>query len=222
MKKEKFGGAAEKRTSLFGPLEKKFVDKFTPFVPKFLETYHLTYMTVLWSALIILFSFFAGSDINWLWLVSLMIFLQYISDLFDGSVGRYRNTGLIKWGFYMDHFLDYIFLSAILIGYSLILPVGFDYSILIILVIFGSFMVNSYLSFAATNKFEIDFLMIGPTEIRFIFIIINTLIILFGKTYMAVALPYVLGFSFLGLVVIVYKTQRKIWKIDEANKGENI
>ncbi len=175
-------------------------------------------MTIPWSFLIVVFSYLAKANTNWLWLVSLMIFFQYVTDLFDGAVGRYRNTGLIKWGYYMDHFLDYVFLCSILIGYALILPGEFDYRIFWILVLFGAFMVNSYLSFAATNRFRITYLKIGPTEVRLIFIIINTLLIMFGKTYMVRALPYVFIASALGLTYVVYRTQKEIWDIDMENK----
>jgi len=218
MAKEKFAGDKKEGDGVFSVPERWLVNRLVSKVPKCIETYHLTYMTIIWSALIVLFSYFARNNLNWLWLVSLMIFFQYITDLFDGAVGRYRNTGLIKWGYYMDHFLDYIFLCLILLGYAFILPPTFDYTLLTILAIFGAFMVNSYLSFAATNKFKIHYLKIGPTEVRLIFIIINTLLIIFGKTYMAVALPYVLGFSFLGLILVVYRTQKKIWAIDMQNK----
>ena len=104
----KFAGDQKKGNSLLGTAETKLKNFLVPFVPKKVETYHLTMTTVLWSALIILFSYLAIGNINWLWGVSLMIFFQYITDLLDGEIGRRRNTGLIKWGFYMDHFLDYI------------------------------------------------------------------------------------------------------------------
>lgn len=218
MAKEKFSGDKKVGKGLFSFIERPFVNRYVSKVPSWLETYHLTYMTILWSVVIVGASYLAKNNIKWLWLVSLMIFMQYLTDLFDGAVGRHRNTGLIKWGYYMDHFLDYIFLCSILIGYALLLPPNFDYTLLTILAIFGAFMVNSYLSFAATNQFKIHYLWIGPTEVRFIFIIINTLLIFFGRTYMARALPYVLVFSFLGLILVVYRTQKKIWKIDMDNK----
>ena len=91
-----------------------------------------------------------------------------------------------------------------------------------ILAIFAGYMVNSFLSFAATNEFKIEYLKIGPTEIRILFIIINTLIIFFGKTYMAWALPYALVFSLIGLIYIVCNTQKYIWKYilqGEATEG---
>ena len=117
-----FGGDKKFGASILHRAETGMKEWMVPRVPKRVETYHLTLTTVLWSLLIIVFSFLAKYNINWLWLVSLMIFLQYITDLLDGAIGRARDTGLIKWGFYMDHFLDYIFLCSILIGYSLILP----------------------------------------------------------------------------------------------------
>ena len=169
----KFGGDKKEGLGLLGNLETKLVHKFVSKIPKGIETYHLTLMTVLWSLLILVFSFFAQFDIDWLWLVSLMILFQYITDLFDGAVGRHRNTGLIKWGYYMDHFLDYIFLCTIIIGYSFILPDHFKYILFFIFALFVGFMMNSYLSFATTNKFKIAYLHIGPTEIRLLFIIIN-------------------------------------------------
>ncbi len=214
-----FAGDKKKGKSILFNAENKLKDKLVPLVPKSVETYHLTYTTILWSLLIVGFGFLANHhSINWLWAISLMIFFQYITDLLDGEIGRRRNTGLIKWGFYMDHFLDYIFLCSILIAYSFILPDEFKYLLFFIIALFGAFMVNSYLGFAATNEFKISYLGIGPTEVRLIFIIINTLILVFGKTYMAPALPYVLVFSILGLAFTVYRTQKYIWKLDMKKK----
>lgn len=213
-----FKGDQKKGKSVLWSVENRLKDVLVPLVPRRVETYHLTMSTILWSLLIIVFSFLAKYNINWLWAVSAMIACQYITDLLDGEIGRRRKTGLIKWGYYMDHFLDYIFLCSILIGYSLLLPDHYKYILFFILSLFGAFMVNSFLSFAATNEFKISYMGIGPTEVRIIFILVNTAIIIFGKTYLASALPYVLVFSTLGLIYTVYKSQKYIWKIDMKNK----
>jgi hypothetical protein len=81
-------------------------------------------------------------------------------------------------------------------------------------------MVNSYLAFAATNKFQVTYLGFGPTEMRLIFILINTLLIFFGKTYMAFALPYVLIFAVFSLIIIIYRTQKEIWAMDMEAKQQ--
>ena len=79
-------------------------------------------------------------------------------------------------------------------------------------------MVSSFLSFAATNQFKITFMKIGPTEIRILFIFINTMLILFGKTYLGFTLPYILGLSLVGLILVVQATGKHLHNIDMNNK----
>lgn len=217
-KTETFNGDKKEGRWLLQQYEEKLKKFLVPKVPQGLETYHLTMMTLAWSVLILVFSFLARYDINWMWGTSFMIFMQYITDLLDGAIGRERNTGLIKWGYYMDHFLDYLFLCAIMIGYGFLLPLEFQYMIFFIQALLSAFMINAFLSFSATNQFKISHLGIGPTEIRIAFIIANTLLIIFGKTYLAHVMPYILLFSVFGLFVVVYKTQKLIWDIDMKSK----
>ena len=85
-----FGGAGKVGESIFSPWERRFVAKYVTRVPRFLETYHLTLLTLVWCALILVFGWMAKSNIQWLWMVSVMIVFQYITDLFDGAVGRHN------------------------------------------------------------------------------------------------------------------------------------
>ncbi|MDD2600445.1 MAG: hypothetical protein PHO37_14680 [Kiritimatiellae bacterium] len=214
-----FQGDKKEGTWLLAKAEGKLKNWLVPKVPLWLETYHLTLTTLLWCALIIAFSFLARYKIHFLWVVSFSIFGQYITDLLDGEIGRQRNTGLIKWGYYMDHFLDYLFLCSILIGYGLMVADHNKYMLFYILALFGAFMVNSFLSFAATGQFRISYMGVGPTEIRLLFIIVNTLIIfLADKIEIPLVLPYVLAGAAFLLFVTVYKTQKMLWKIDMENK----
>ena len=218
--KKKFTGDKKEGTFFLKNFEKKLVEKVVPKVPKWIGTHHLTYTTILWSALIILFSYFAQWDINWLWWVSLVIFCQWFTDLLDGAVGRYRKTGLIKWGYYMDHFLDYVFLCSIMIGYSFIVPQKYIYLSFFIFAVFVAFMINSFLEFSVTNKFRVSYYNIGPTEVRMVFVTVNALICIFGKVYIEKVLPYVLIGSVIGLFFVVYKIQKNLWKLDMKNKGD--
>lgn len=218
---EKFAGDKKEGFSLLGKWEKKLVDKYTSKIPRGIETYHLTLTTILWCAIIIFCGYMAQYNFNWLWGTSAAIVMQYITDLFDGAVGRLRQTGLIRWGYYMDHFLDYIFLCSILIGYSFTLLDRYN-TLFYTLAVFGAYMVNSYLAFAATNRFKIEFFKMGPTEMRLAFIITNILLIIFKKTYLGWALPIIFWLSVIGLVAVVYDTQKHIWKKDlEEKNGHN-
>ncbi|MBN2164066.1 MAG: CDP-alcohol phosphatidyltransferase family protein [Pontiellaceae bacterium] len=216
-----FQGDKKEGTWFLAEAETRLKNWLVPKVPKSIETYHLTLTTLLWCAMIILFSFLANYCIHFLWLVSFAIFGQYITDLLDGEIGRRRNTGLIKWGYYMDHFLDYLFLCSILIGYGLMVENQNKYIMFYILALFGGFMVNSFLSFAARGTFRISYLGVGPTEVRLVFIIANALIVFFhDKTDIARVLPYVLAGATFALFVTVFQTQKELWKIDMEKRRD--
>ena len=121
--KSQFGGDKKAGKWAFANLERRMVTWLVPKVPSWLETYHLTMLTLLWSiGIVVSRACWPARVIHWLWLVSGLIVLQYLSDVLDGAVGRHRDTGLVKWGFYMDHFLDFLFLASIIVGYSIALP----------------------------------------------------------------------------------------------------
>jgi len=121
---ESFGGDRKVGQSLLTPAESRLKNWLVPKIPASIETWHLTFTTILWSAGAVLFGYLAASSRQWVWMISLMIVLQYLTDLADGEVGRRRNTGLIKWGFYMDHFLDYVFLCCLVFAGYLMAPDG--------------------------------------------------------------------------------------------------
>ena len=222
MSKSSFAGDKKVGESFLGPWEKRFVKRWVTRIPSWLETYHLTLLTVLWSVLALVFFGLAESNLHWLWAVSLMIFLQYVTDLFDGAVGRYRDTGLVKWGFYMDHFLDFVFQSVIVIGYYLMAPTGLAHYFFGLLLLTGGYMVNSFLWFAATNRFEISYFGIGPTEIRLLVIAMNASIVFIGTSWWSVTVPLFFWVFLAGLIVLVYRTQKQLWAIDMKAKEERL
>ena len=76
MEKERFAGADKVNTSFLKPLERRLEPLILPRIPRWIESQHLTMLTLVWSLLILLFSYFAQWNIRWLWLVSLMIVCQ--------------------------------------------------------------------------------------------------------------------------------------------------
>ena len=120
----------------------------------------------------------------------------------------------------MDHFLDYIFLcSLVFVGY-MISPAGLEIWYFGLLVILGSFMVSSFLSFAATNEFRIYHYGFGPTEMRLVFIMINTYIIFYGTGNFGVLVPLVVISCLAGLVLNTYQIQQRLWIVDMQLKAE--
>src|SRR5467141_22966 len=216
---QEFAGAGKTNTGLLVPLERRLAGVVLPRIPIWLETYHLTLLTPIWAMLIVVFSYLAARDLRWLWMVNLMIVFHYFTDHFDGKLGKYRNTGLRKWGFYMDHLFDYGFLCSILIGYSFLLPQRAIFNLMLVLCVFSAFMFHTFLMLAATEEFKVSFSVFGPTELRIALIIINGLLVKFGARGLKGALPYVAGCGTVALALLAYRAQKRLWKSDMQAKA---
>lgn len=215
---QEFAGAHKTNNSFLAPLERRLAPLVIPRIPSWIETQHLTMLTLIWSLLILVFSALAARNLRWLWLVSLMIFLQWVTDHYDGKVGKYRNTGLVRWGYYMDHLLDYFFLCSILLGYAFILPERSRFQLLLMLALFAAFDFSTFLAFSATDKLKISYLKFGPTEFRLALIVVNALLIKFGTKHMIGGLKWVNAGAVVGLCVLVYTTQKRIWQLDMESR----
>src|SRR5438309_1444025 len=210
--KQRFAGAGKTNEGFLVPLERRLAQFVLPRVPLWLETYHLTLLTPVWSILMVAFSYLAGRDLRWLWLVNLMIVFHYFTDHFDGKLGKYRETGLCKWGFYLDHLFDYVFLSSILIGYSFLIPQRSFFNLLLVLCVFSAFMFHTFLMLAATDEFRVSFSRFGPTELRIGLIICNALLVKFGTWPLKGVLPYVAGCGTVALALLAFRAQKKLWQ----------
>lgn len=205
-------------TSILTPLDRVLQTKVVPLLPEWCGTRVLTLMTLPISASIVVLCWLARVNAPWLWAVSLLIASQYVTDTLDGAVGRARGEGFIRWGYYMDHFLDYVFLCSLVIGYALMAPDSALWFVGIASVLAG-FMVNTFLLVAATNEFKIVFYGIGPTESRLAFIVLNSIVAVKGHEVIVSALPWVLGTLSFMLAVFVYRCQRRLSKVDVHAKN---
>lgn len=214
----RFNGDRKNLDHVLLSIEKKIIAALLPRVPRWLGTVELTLMTLLWSAGVIVSGYWAAQDIRWLWAFSACILLQHITDMLDGAVGRMRNTGLIKWGFYADHFLDYVFMCSIVIGYSFLLPEHYHLLVLLCLSFCGGLMVHTFLDFGITNDYKISYFRIGISELRCFVVAFNIAGIFLGKDMLIVTFPFVVAGLFLSLCVIVYRSQVSYRMMDQTNR----
>lgn len=216
---ESFAGDKKKGQSLLGPLERKFINWGVPKIPKPILSHHLTYVTILWSAGTVLFGWLAVDNRAWLHAMSFMVFGQWFTDSFDGSLGKYRKQGLVKWGFFMDHLLDFFFAGSIVIGYSFLVEVWWlEFLFLILLLVTCATMAVSFLSFAATNQFQIAYYGIGPTEIRIGYIALNTFVFFVGTEIFSWGVPVIVALNLVAFFILTVQTSRNLWQIDyDAN-----
>jgi len=216
---QSFAGAGKSNHGLLVPLERRLARYVLPRVPRCVETYHLTLLTPVWAIGIGGFGYLAASNLRWLWMTNLMIVLHYFTDHFDGKLGKYRNTGLRKWGFYMDHLFDYVFVCSILIGYSFLIPQKSMFSLLLVLCVFSAFMFHTFLMLAATDEFKVSFSRFGPTELRIALIVINAFIIRFGIRGLKGSLFWVALGGTIALSIMAYIAQKKLWRTDMRAKA---
>lgn len=210
-----FAGDKKHGQSVLGPAERRFIDWAIPKIPQPIMSHHLTALTALWSALIVLFGWLSIGNLAWLHGVSVMVFLQWLTDSLDGSLGKYRKQGLVKWGFFADHFLDLIFAGSIVIAYSFLVEAWWlEFLFLILLLVTCATMAVSFLSFAATNQFQIAYYGIGPTEIRIGYIVLNTFVFFAGTAIFSWGVPVIVALNVVALGVLVAQTSRSLWAID--------
>jgi phosphatidylglycerophosphate synthase len=222
MKENQFTGDKKlPMKSLLAKPEKRFIDALVPRFPAWIEGWHLTLLTIPFSVGLVAFGYLASRySLHWLWISSLMLFLQWFTDSFDGALGRLRDFGIPKWGFYMDHFLDYIFMSCVFIGWSFLFQGRNNLILWAMVMTMGSLMVNSFLSYGATGEFKITYLRTGPTELRLAFVIINCLLIKFGTAFAERNLTYIAIAFAASVALVIFRTQRYIWAMDMNEKKE--
>ncbi len=216
---EQFAGDKKKGQSILGPYERRFIDYWIPKIPKPILSHHLTMVTLAWSVGMVGFGWLSKEQPLWLHAMSVMVVGQWLTDSFDGSLGKYRKQGLVKWGFFMDHLLDLLFAGSVVIAYSFLVTAKWlEFLFLILLLVTCASMAVSFLSFAATNQFQIAYYGIGPTEIRIGYIALNTLVSIIGTEVFSWGVPVVVALNVAALLMLTVQTSNNLWRIDyEAN-----
>jgi phosphatidylglycerophosphate synthase len=189
-------------------------------IPRWIEGYHLTLMTIAWTIGVLVFGWAAQYNLHWLWASSACIALQWFTDSFDGALGRLRDTGIPKWGYFTDHLLDFFFMWAVFVSYVFLLDPGswHVHMLFALAFLYTAMMANSFLHFSVTGAFKITYLGTGPTEVRVAFVVLNMIIVFRGPEVLEWVLPYALAAFAGATIVIFYFTQREIWQIDMAAK----
>ena len=113
----------------------------------------------------------------WLWVASALLVVHWVGDSLDGTLARVRGIERPRYGYYLDHLVDAISTALIGIGLGLspylLLAVG-----TLIVVAYLTLSINVYLESQAFGRFSIGYGLIGPTEVRVILIVLNTLLAL--------------------------------------------
>jgi len=139
------------------------------------------------------------------WLATLGIVIHWFGDSLDGSLARYRRIDRPRYGYFLDHSVDALCNLILMTGAGLSAYIRLDVALFALL---GYFMLCMYVFLYnhVSQKFQLSFLALGPTELRVGLIGINCWMYFAGNSRIAIGgatfSPYDLVLCGAGLVFV--------------------
>ena len=206
------------QTSFINGIEKRALVWLAKRMPRWVNSDMLTAVGTL-GALIVAIGFALSCiNVQWLWLSSFGLFVNWFGDSLDGTLARVRDCQRPIYGYYVDHTVDCINEGLMFIGAGLSPFLHLDLALLayaIYLVLTINVSINAHLK----GEFRLTYFKLGPTEFRIIVVVANTLLIsipalaaianthtLFGLTVTMHILDYVAAFIILAMALIYIVT----------------
>ena len=164
------------QTSILNRAEKVALVWLAKRQPRWVTSDFLTYLGVLGAVLYAVGCFLANDNIQYLWLASLGMVVNWYGDSLDGTLARVRELQRPIYGFFIDHTLDAGTISIMCIGAGLSPMFRFDIALLV-LAGYLVLSVYTYICAIVKEEFRLTYGSVGPTEFRLVVILINTLVI---------------------------------------------
>ena len=164
------------QTSILNAAEKKALVWMGQRMPKWVSSDMMTVLGMLGAVVIAVGYFLSGQNINYLWLASFGFVLNWLGDSLDGTIARVRNQQRPKYGFFIDHTVDVVNEALMFVGMGLSPLMSFDIA-LMVLAAYLMLSVYVYISAHLKGEFRLTYAKMGPTELRILAVIMNTLFI---------------------------------------------
>jgi archaetidylinositol phosphate synthase len=159
--------------------EKWALPRLAARLPAWVMPDHLTVLGLLASTVVGAAYALSGRNEAWLWVASAALLVNWYGDSLDGTLARFRRIERPRYGYYLDHLTDAY--STLLIGLGLgfspymLLAVG-----LAIVIAYLLLSINVYLETHVFETFSFSYGSLGPTEVRVLLIVLNTIALTFG------------------------------------------
>jgi len=197
---------------LLGFIERPAIQWLVEHLPAWVMPDHLTFLGFLAAILIGVSYALTNYDPRFLWLASFGFLLNWFGDSLDGNLARYRKIERPQYGFFIDHTVDTISEVFIFLGFGLSPYV--DYRLASLALIGYLCMANLvYITTSVQGKFKISYGKLGPTEVRMIAIISNTIVFFIGNPVLSLPIGrfslyniILMGITFLLFFFFTYTT----------------
>ncbi|MDE5744247.1 MAG: CDP-alcohol phosphatidyltransferase family protein [Paramuribaculum sp.] len=164
------------QTSLLNSVEKKVLVWLAMRMPKWVTSDMLTWLGFAAAVAYAVFCWLANENVNYLWLSSLCLVLNWFGDALDGNLARVRNTQRPKYGFFIDHSIDALTTCLFCIGLGLTPFMSMNIA-LFIMIGYLSLSLHTYICTMTLGEFRLTYASLGPTEVRLILILISIIYI---------------------------------------------
>lgn len=222
-KTDAYSGSINKIESILAPINHEIVEGNVRYIPSWIETYHLTLLTYIWVIITLIGGILSRYTILAVWLCIIALVGHIVTDAFDGALGRYRQTGLVRWGHYADHFGDYLLSCALVLSFRLIDPAINEYLIFFLVIVITGFFIHSLLTVATLNKFTLTFFkLFSPLEGQIAYVLVYLAVIIFGRNILTVVIPAISLIATAALVYLITITLNKLWIIDMLAKRRRV
>jgi phosphatidylglycerophosphate synthase len=202
---------------LLGPLERPLLARLAKKMPAWVTPDMLTGLGLFASLLIFISYWMSSYNKAFLWLASFSLLLNWFGDSLDGSLARYRKIERPRYGMFIDHVTDTISEILVFVGIGLSPYVNMNVA-LIGLTAYLSVSILVYLVMVTRGVFRISMAKIGPTEIRVMGIITNTLMFFLGVPKFKT--PFGIATLFDVIVVCVSIMLAVFFLIETINTGK--
>ena len=219
----RFASAGELRAALQGlreltfvlaNFERRLLERLARRVPRRIRPNHFTALGMVGAAGSGLAYALARYNPAWLWVASVMLVVHWLGDSLDGTLARVRSAERPKYGFYLDHVMGA--LSVVVVGLGIGVS-GFVNPALAlgVVVAYLALAVNVYLESSVFGVATVEYGRMGPTEVRLVLIVVNTVVALGVRPSVRVA-NWTLVIVLAGMaVVFVWRLARNLSRLNK-------
>jgi len=167
--------AKREMTFLLAEPEKRILHRMATRLPAAVKSDHLTVLGVLAAFGVGLGYALSAVHAGWLWLASAMFVANWFGDSLDGTLARVRHVERPNYGYYLDHAIDSFTTVLIAGGLGLSPYVRLEVGLLLV-ILYLMLSINVYLEAVVHGVFHMAYGRIGPTEMRILAILGNTIL----------------------------------------------
>ncbi|MBQ8703494.1 MAG: CDP-alcohol phosphatidyltransferase family protein [Bacteroidales bacterium] len=162
--------------SIINGLERKALGWLARRQPQWVTSDMLTAVGVLGALMVATGFVLSNKGIDWLWLSSLGMIVNWYGDSLDGTLARVRDCQRPVYGYYLDHMIDCFNEAAMFVGAGLSPFLRLDIAVMAY-ALYLALTVNVSINAHLKGEFRLTFIKMGPTEYRLIVILMNTMLI---------------------------------------------